>query len=342
MLKCFYRYFVLAVWFIPIASHAQFLTAPLHKPHYTDSLTAYEQPYRQVADSGNNCVWDFSDLQNDTMPVFVDYYALSKTDTMLMGVHKAHINYRLHLIADTLFIAEYETSKTIVSYTKPDKDLCFPFTYRDSLHTFFAGNGMYCHLFPFSITGHTAIYCDAMGKLILSDLTLDSILRIHTIRYYQEIARDTINVISDTYRWYSKLIRYPLFETTKVTTIREKDTAVVAMAYYLPQELDNHHQFGNPNPKIDKSVEDGSVTELSYMPNPVYSDLTISYRLAKDANVFVSIHYNGGVSMYATPVQWQNEGYNSLLINMQNYPVGTYVLYLHVDDIVIGQTIIKI
>ncbi len=325
--------------FFPIS--AQILTMDKYMPHRTDSLIAFKQPFVHVPDTGMNCIWNFSNFQADTLLVCMDYYTIS-TDTTHIGLHKARTNYKMHLIMDSVYITGFETTNTKVHYTRPEFDIMFPIGYGDSLCNPFSGLGTYCHVVPFSINGYSVIKCDALGKMILPEDTIDTVLCIHKIRRYCEIAYDTTHVCENSYRWYALGVRYPLVETIKMTSILRNDTSKVEMTYYIPQELEKPNTSYKIQQKETLFHADLYVTDVALLPNPVHSDLQISYHLTRDADVSVSIHYNGGITMFSMPALHQNAGQNKIVIDMQHYPVGTYVLYLHVDDVVMGRTIIKL
>lgn len=330
-----------SIWF-SVGVSAQTLTADLHKPLPTDSLLAYKIPYIQVTDTGRNCVWDFSDISTDTAEIIpVDYFALSTTDTTRIGLHRERTNYYYRYAQDTLWLAEYETSRTHVCYVSPMPLLRYPFEYGDSLNSTFEGRGQYCHLVPLSVQGSIQIHADAMGTLKLPELVIDSALRIHSRILYKTMMHDTAHVVNDLYRWYSKNMRYPLLETTKIVVVKNIDTIEIAQAYYIPQDTEINASQRNIQSLIQE-VTDSLVTEISCMPNPVHSNLYISYQLNVSADVYISIHYNGGALMYSTSMFKQEMGSYDMVVNMSSFPVGAYVVYIHANDEIFGTTIIKI
>ena len=322
-------------------SIAQVLTTERHVPIITDSLDVYKLPYVHIMDSGRNCLWDFSNISTDSAEVIeIDYFAQS-VDTSCIGLHREHTNRYFRYANDTLWLTGYETSRTQMQYTSSLPCIHFPFAYSDSLSGTFTGKGQYCHMYPLSVEGTYSIYADATGRLVLPDVMVDTALRVHIIKRYCEVAWKHNYVDEEHYQWYSPYCRYPLFETTHVQTINGNDTVSFASSYYLPQEEDMQELRREEQDSLAEPI-DSLITDVTYLPNPVYSDLQIHYSLVRSAKVYISLHYNGGATTYQTPVRQEEEGHHSVPINMAGLPVGTYVVYIHADDIVVSGNIIKL
>ena len=321
---------------------AQTLTVERHLPYTTDSLLVYKLPYIEVSDSGKHCVWDFSNLSTDSAEMIgVDYYAHSANDTAYIGCHREHANYFYHHWLDTLWQTGYETSHTYVRYSVPIPLLRFPFTYGDSICAQFTGTGQYCHIMSFHIDGVIISDANAIGQLVLPDVTIDSVLRIHSYKSYFERRHTPNRIEEERYLWYSPYCRYPLLESVRVQTVVNADTNLYLASYYFPQE-----QVNMPDPIQVRSDDnpkdvDSLVTEVKYLPNPVYTNLEISYSLVRSAQVYISLHYNGGVTTCQTPVQYEEEGRHSVSINMSGLPTGGYAVYIHADETVVAGNIIK-
>ena len=337
--------FALFMWIgilFVVPSYAQILTVERHVPVPTDSLQVYKLPYMQATDSGRNCIWDFSGLPIDSAEIIdVDYYA---PDAASIGLHREHSNLYYHLAQDTLWQTGYETSRAHVRYLIPVAVMKFPFEYGDSLGGAAIGKGQYCHILPISTEGTYSVSADATGRLILPELTLDSALRLHSIFQYQDSKRRTA-VKEERYIWYSSYCRYSLLESIIESSVKEQDTTIVTCAYYYPPEptnLGHIHQMREIQEGIIIDPIDSLITEVQYLPNPVFTTLEVSYHLAHAAQVYISVHYNGGVTTYQTPILLEDEGFHSIPIDMSGMPVGTYVVYIHADDMVISGNVIKL
>lgn len=320
---------------------SQILTTECHTPYFNDSLEVYKIQSIDVGDSGLHCVWDFSCLPIDSAEITAaDYYACA--DTEHIGLHREHAHYFLLCTTDTLWLQGFETSLTQMKYSSPLPMLRFPFAYSDSVVGIITGNGQYCHSIPLAIEGTSFVRADACGRLILPDLTVDSALRVHSTLEYNELSYTQTIVQEERYQWYSAYCRYSLLEYLSVRTIAGEDTTYFSAAYYIPQEqedlLEQEHE------PQDLSIEnvDKPIMDATYLPNPVVSDLCISYSLTHDAQAYVSLHYNGGVCTYQTPMHYEDEGEHSVIVNMSGMPTGNYVVYIHADDAIVSGTIIKL
>lgn len=320
---------------------AQVLTAVHHKPQATDSLVAYKIPYINATDTGRHCVWDFSSIAIDTAEtVEFDFFVPTSADTTGIGLHRERVNSYYSYAHDTLWLTEYEHFRTRVCYQPSVPLLRFPFAYGDSLKGMITGEGQYCHVVPLSIEGSYSIFATATGRLILPDVEIDSALQLYSRKIYHETNHDRNQVQEDRLLWFSPYCRYPLLESLRVRTIKDADTVLIASSYYIPQE-----QIEEPSQRTLKdpvNVVDSLITDVSYLPNPVYSDLQVKYTLIHAAYVYISVHYNGGVTTYQTPVHHEEEGAHTVSIHMSGMPVGTYVVYIHADDAVVSGNIIKL
>lgn len=331
------------LFLVPTCSSAQTLTAERQMPCVRDSLEIYKMPYISVGDSGRDCSWDFSSIPVDGAEIIsIAYYASSETDTMYMGLHREHANYYYHYTDDTLWLTGYETSHAHIRYTVPIPELHFPFVYGDSASSTFKGKGQYCHIIPLINEGRFSVYADATGRLTLPDMVVDSALRVHSRMDYMEPLHPHIHIKEDAYRWYSPYCRYPLLESVQVQIIGDTDTVSFSSLYYFPQE-----EKGLPDCEqvlLESIVEnrDSLITDVTYLPNPVFGDLNISYTLVCEAQVYISLHYTGGATTYQTPVNHEEEGQHSVSINMSGLPAGSYAVYIHADDTIVSGNVIKL
>jgi hypothetical protein len=113
--------------------------------------------------------------------------------------------------------------------------------------------------------------------------------------------------------------------------------------YYPISDLQNlAPDPANDNIKPDKAADITSVfTEAQLMPNPVLTDLTITYKLTRAAKVWFTVHNNTGIGLCQTAPQNLSEGYNSTTVPMGNLITGVYSLYVHVDDMVMRLNVMK-
>lgn len=332
---------VLNLLLLPVYLSAQALSREHNTPQHTDSLLAYKLPYVAATDSGSNCIWDFSGISIDSAAIIEVNYFTPLADTASIGLHREHTNYYYRCIHDTLWLTGYETSRTHVYYFSALPLLRFPFEYGDTLSGCFSGEGQYCHFLPFQVDGCISTYVAAMGRLILPDIAIDTVLFVRSHMIYRENGDTQSCVREERYCWYSAYCRYPLLESVHMQTVKNSDTVSFASSYYFPQE-----QIDIPNPKQKRqdtlsNVMENLVTDVVYMPNPIYADLQVHYSLARSAQVYISLHYNGGVTTSQTPVHCEEKGHHAVSVDMSGLPVGNYVVYIHADDTIVAGNIIK-
>ena len=183
---------------------------------------------------------------------------------------------------------------------------------------------------------------DACGRLLLPDMSVDSVLRVHSTMQYVERLQGKSQIQEDRYQWYSATCRYPVLDIVQTRAVTDADTVFSRFTYYFPQEQENVRSH-EEDPKADAAVStDSLITNVIYMPNPVQTTLDIHYTLTQDAQVYVSLHYNGGISTYQTSKRKEEAGNHSVSVNMSGMPIGNYVVYIHADDTVASGNILKI
>lgn len=320
-----------------------------------DNLIKQQVEYKDPGSSGRDITWDFSMIKEVNDKYELSYFIpdSSKMDTLCGLEHNSR--YYFQLKNDTLFALGFENSNTKIDYLDPEAKLIFPFNYGDTLFSEFNGLGEYSHFIELKVNGYTKVVADAIGKMKLPHNELiDDVLRIRTFRHYMETGRDSVEMTIDSYSWYGKQYRYPLFESIKTTLNRKgdsktefgesyNDTIIYTTSFYYPPEL-----------QTDQSLTDSTLlkenspmgpyqifTEASYQPNPVVTNLLISYKLTRSANVWFSLHNVSGIPIWQTSPRITPEGFNSIEINMSQEIPSAYTLYVHVDDMMVKQVIIK-
>ncbi len=325
--------------------------------HAGDSLYKYQVEYKSPGSMGKELEWDFTKLDILDDNYLIKYFHPDTIDTArICGMeHRTRYYYRQE--CDSLWATGFENYTTLMDYTTPELKMKFPFSYGDTLYSEFTGEGMYSNMLQLGVKGFTRVKADAEGSLKLPNLQ-GRTLRTHTRRHYTQVKtrndpnpfreadtiprnnNDTLQMTLDTYSWYMKDIRYPVFESIKSTLHlsgkAKMDTTVFYTSfYYTPEELPPYVE--EPDiPEIEKVF-----TEASFAPNPVENDLNISYKLTREALVQFSLHSSVGQPLRQTSPQTQNEGYHFIQIPMGTLPKGAYTLYIHVDDMVISKVVVK-
>lgn len=330
--------------FISLSLSAQSpqLTTATHMPMASDSLVTYQIPNRAVTDSGDNCVWDFS-MVADTLERNIEYYCFHHQDSTIYGVHHMGTRNYYQYLHDTILMLGYENATAQMCYTTPELCLIKPLQLGQRFTSDFAGVGEYGHTIPTRMHGFSEVTIDARGILLLPSVQIDSVLRIHTKKTLHEHRFDSVHIVIDSYHWMSSLYPYPLVELVQVQSKTTKDTIATRYAFYLPLDSSRLQVPANRKPMVEESETNANlyISSAAFAPNPVKDMLQVSYHLTRTANVWLSLHNSSGFQMMRIPCKQLEVGKYQHDIDMAGYPVGAYVLYIHADDTVIAETIIK-
>jgi len=310
-----------------------------------DNLTKQQVEYKDPGPSGKQIEWDFSMLNPINEKYKLNYYSTSEDDTTHIVGMEHSTRYRYELKNDTLFMTGYENRTTQMSFDKPEAQLRYPFRYGDSLRTTFSGTGLYCQKVDLTAKGETSVTVDATGFIITpAKDTLNNVLRVKRLRCYSETGVDSVRMQLETYSWYARGYRYPVFETVKSIVLRGDSTIEsFTTAFYYP--IDDLQNLAPDPANAATNPEEAGIsfvfTEAQLMPNPVVDDLEIKYKLTRSARVWFTVHNNTGIPLCQTNPKNMDEGYQSTTIHMSNLTTGVYSLYVHVDDKVMQLNVVK-
>jgi len=314
---------------------------PVSTGKLADTLQIIQVPYVHEGQSGNSCVWDFSALK-DSLVLRMDYYKCPEyVDTW--GLHRLGMRYYYTRLNDTVLTTAYESEAVRMHYTTPEAVLMLPFKYGDTLNSRFAAIGEFFHVMPVHMHGQSMVTIDAQGTLILPHLQLDSVLRIHTRRTLYETRFDSTHITMHCFQWVLPSFPFPLFETLNISSENQIDTTNHQYAFYLLADstMLQHHIARSTTLSGDTLANISIVSQASFLPNPVQDILQISYFLSRDAEVWFSLHNNSGIPIITSPVESLQSGRQPYSIDMSPCPPGVYVLYIHADNTVVAQSIIK-
>lgn len=334
------------------AQNLHVLTTDRNTYRAGDQIVKQQVEFKDPGSSGKNLTWDFRMLQPINEEYSLNYFIPDSTrmDTLCGLEHNTRYYYmQKH---DSLWAVGFENSTTMMEYLKPELKLRCPLSYGDTLFSKFEGKGQYCHRLELQVKGYTRVEVDAEGELLLPDFeNVKRALRVRTLRHYTETGKDSIEMTLDTYAWYAEGIRYPVFESTKTNLIKKarkqgeqaQDTTVFTTSFYYPPErqISQVETEPVPDPTTELLGAAAVFTEAQFLPNPVETMLNINYKLTRPAQVWFSVHNSIGIPVCQTAPQNLPEGYNTASINMSNQIIGNYTLYVHVDDMVMKQVIIK-
>ncbi len=327
---------------------AAVLTKHRNLPHAGDSIIKQQVEFVDPEASGRNITWDFRNVHPVNDAYNLRYKALTADTSRLAGIEHRTI-YRYRVQGDTLWHTGYENATTLMEYSKPEIKMRFPFHYGDSVSCRFEGKGEYCHRIPLHVAGTTTTVADGTGMLYAPQgLEYKNVLRVKSIREYTETGVDSVTMRLETYAWYVKGNRYPVFETVKTAnhkTGRDETEHKVASFFYPPmhqqQQTDTTGLSEKETDPGYKSDMDRVFTNCRLLPNPVESQLRIEYDLAQDAAVSFSLHDAVGIPKVITSPRQQQAGHYTETISMGGFPRGVYPLYVKVDGLVKTLHVVK-
>jgi hypothetical protein len=321
-----------------------------------DQLVKKQVEYRDPGSSGKNLTWDFRFLQPINEEYALNYFIPDSTNMLRLCGQEHNTRYYFRQQKDSLQAVGYENSTTYMEYPTPELRMRFPFAYGDTLFSYFVGKGQYCHRLELAIKGYTRVEADAEGELLLpKSETVKKAMRVRTLRHYTETGKDSVEMTLDTYSWYAAGIRYPVFESIKTTLSKKgdkkdekgesmKDTTVFRTSFYYPPEKQTAQVETAPIPEDKTEAELGAAavfTEAQLMPNPVIDNLYIKYKLVRSAKVSFALHNNLGIPQRNTSPQQLGEGEHSTTVPMGGLIPGVYSLFVHVDDMILRENVLK-
>lgn len=320
----------------------------INLPNVGDSILKQQVDYIDPGTFGTNILWNFQNVKpiNDYYSL---YYAESMADSSVFGgtEHGTVYYYKVH--GDSLFHTGYENSTTLMRFKEPELRLKFPFRYKETIESYFIGEGEYCNRIPLHVSGKTVAEADATGTLITPlGLKFENVLRIKTLREYEETGKDSLTMHLESYAWYVKNNRYPVFETIKTSTKKTGKHDVehkVASFFYPPADqagLLADTSNWNREYQTEESLSiDQIFSNCRLMPNPVHSQLKIEYDLINDATVSFRLCDSRGVVKIVTSPLIKQAGYYTETFNMDGFIAGVYLLYVNADNFIKIMKVIK-
>lgn len=371
---------------LPVLCFGQ-LTKTYNLPRGGDVILKQQVEYKDPGRSGEHVVWNFSHLKSVNPEYKLTYrspkaigdsiYILGKDTLWAKDISEGDLvvgtehytMYYFQMQGESLVCLGHENPVTLIHHADPLLTMNYPFDYGNKVTKDYHSDGMYSSQEPINIQGKSEIEADAYGKLLLpSGDTLEHVLRIKTIQYVEEIdsvKRQTadipLNMRIESYRWYAKGYRYPVFESIQSFSISDT-TEIENFAtafFYPPQEhyylendpenlavidsLWNEKHKPKPSNPTDPNGNLNKVDGFAYncYPNPVVNDLYIEYMLEKDAQVHISLYDMNGRQVKNLPQQLQRRGFYNELVDCTTLPQATYILKLTVNNQTITQKINK-
>jgi hypothetical protein len=350
-----------------------------------DVIVKQQVSYRDPGRTGANVLWDFSQLtvENDEYELLYSTY----NDVVITGTeHLTHYLYTLQ--NDSLLLWGFDNQTTQLHNIQPEVLLKFPVDYGDSVQSYYYAHGKHGNRLEMEAMGSVETFADAYGMMILPDKdTLKHVLRTRTIKYIAEATRpisdsyyaklkeplfispdsiglrlnnDSVLFVVETFRWYEKGYRYPVFETVRSwekyrkndgnekNEANEKNEFLATAFFYPPQEhyyLDDDEE----NSALLENEENGGNTVidpwegLSYniYPNPVKTYLEVEIYLPKPTDIRIQVRNVVGIMELDENKGYYPKGTCSFRLNLMRIPIGNYILNIQLDEKLISEIIMK-
>lgn len=243
---------ILTAWLLGIpallsAQHS--LQSGLNMFRAGDELIKQQVGYKDPGLAGAGVLWDFSRLETVN-----EEYALAYStsdDSLITGTeHLTRYHYALQ--NDSLLLWGFNNQTTRLQHVQPELLLKFPVNYGDTVKTHYYAHGKYSNRLEMDVLGTIETGADAYGTMVLpGNDTLQQVLRTHTVKqmvedirpindsYYdklksppvispdsidQRLESDSVLFVVETFRWYEKGCRYPVFETVRSWEQRRTDS----------------------------------------------------------------------------------------------------------------------
>ncbi len=338
-----------------------------------DEITRQQVEYKDPGRSGENVLWDFSRLKVTEEEYKLTYHALN--DSLVVGTER-ETSYYYCLSGDSLLFWGFENASTLLRYRQPALLMKFPVRYGDYGHGYFSGKGKYCDRLKTTSMGTLSFHADALGMLILPGKdTLHHVIRVRTVvktadtsRPITFAGRDTVDSIvssdsidralsllpiheTETYRWYAKGYRYPIFETVRNTTTQYDETVLPEeVSFFYPPKKhvypveDVENLSVREDPSLGVSGAEGPWAGLTYnfYPNPVVTNLEAEIYMPGTGQVRMQLGDRMGKILWQRSYGALAAGVHHLSIPMSPFIPGEYVLNMWFDDYPVGAKILKI
>jgi hypothetical protein len=373
---------IIILWLLSIPgmlSAQHILQSDLNMFRSDDVLTKQQVNYKDPGRTGADVLWDFSQLEieNDEYELFYSSY---DNDTTITGMeHLTRYHYGLQ--NDSLLLWGFDNQTTQLFNRQPELLLKFPVHYGDTVGSYFYGHGKYGNRLELDAMGSIETAADAYGIMILPNKdTLKHVLRTHTLKYLIEDTRriseeyyykdttdyrpaidsietrltaDSVILVVETFRWYEKGYRYPVFETVRSweqyrgQAVNE-DYEFLATAFFYPPQEHYYLEDDEDNLALLEETDTAGIIDpwdgLTYnlYPNPVRNTpLEVEMYLPKAANIRLQLRSSMGLVAVDENKGYQTEGVVHFQLNTFFLPVGNYILDIWLDDHLINEIILK-
>jgi hypothetical protein len=342
-----------------------------------DEIIKQQVEYQSPGEAGVNKVWDFSrlktindeyrlvysepPLQGDSLYVMGDYTFLKKEvkqGELIIGTeHNTMYYYRQK--GDSLLLLGHENPVVKLQYTEPVLQMLYPVGYGQHGQTKdYASEGLYSSTVPISSLGSVTLQADAFGKMVLpTGDTLNPVVRIKHLKTFNDEEGNPDKLL-ETYSWYTKGYRYPVFEAVRNINARDS-MEIFSTAFFYPLQdhyylstdpenqalldemwdMENKQTTANTQSPANETQEIIEINKI--YPNPVTTEFTVEYTLKQKEKVQIVLVSSEGNVVRNIQKNTQDTGFHQETITCSGLMYGIYHLKLIAGQQTINQTIIK-
>ena len=356
-----------------------------------DSLIKQQIEYVDPGKPGKNITWDLSQAQviREEYPIIYSSPKLIEDSIYVIGndtILKRYVPNTEYFIKkeygtmyyyqfknDTISLIGHENPTVRLRYTEPLMECVFPLNYNDEFLSPYLLEGVYSNSSKILSSGNIKIKADAYGKIILPEGdTISPVLRVNTTQticrsmrssiYKDSIRPNVQDKVIETYKWYAKGYRYPVFETVHNII---NDTLFFGTSFLFPPrqhtytdikditrsdslnrswDIDKKNKSKN---KDSETYQDGigrDMSERNYevFPNPTDSYLNIKYAITKPSRINISLYTEDGRLALKIEKDLSASGSYSEIIDFRDFIKGHYLLQITENKrIIFSQKVIK-
>ena len=235
-----------------------------HQVRANDEVKKQQVEYAAVDSTGQNMVWDLSEVVLPKWTLTADYTAEDSRKGVVIGTERGTRNYYRSEPA-ALLLTGFENNLLKVEYDQPELLLRMPLVYGDRHEGQFHGTSAYCEKVFSRTFGTYRVVVDGTGSMLLpSGDTLRHVSRVHSTkltsaRFFPEVQRermlktyvdsikfpadsirfgvvnDSLVIETNTYRWYAAGYRYPVLEV--IATGYKGEKPWTTEAFYCSPEV---------------------------------------------------------------------------------------------------------
>ena len=356
-----------------------------------DSLIKQQIEYVDPGKPGKNITWDLSQAQviREEYPIIYSSPKLIEDSIYVIGndtILKRYVPnteyyikkeygtmYYYQFKNDTISLIGHENPTVRLRYTEPLMECVFPLNYNDEFLSPYLLEGVYSNSSKILSSGNIKIKADAYGKIILPEGdTISPVLRVKTTQticrsmrssiYKDSIRPNVQDKVIETYEWYAKGYRYPVFETVHNII---NDTLFFGTSFLFPPrqhtytnikditrsdslnrswDIDKKNKSKN---KDSETYQDGigrDMSERNYevFPNPTDSYLNIKYAITKPSRINISLYTEDGRLALKIEKDLSASGSYSEIIDFRDFIKGNYLLQITENKrIIFSKKVIK-